>query len=58
MNINALSLIGVARLEPFVRPLPHHNPDYRAVYRGGMASEGRPNVNLDNGRDGRNPRSG
>jgi hypothetical protein len=29
--------------------LPHHNPDFSAAYRGGMASDAREDVNLDDG---------
>jgi hypothetical protein len=32
--------------------LPHHNPDFSAVYRRGMASEARGDVNCDDGPDG------
>jgi hypothetical protein len=31
--------------------LPHHNPDFSAAYRRGMASDAREDVNLDDGRD-------
>src|SRR5258708_35073494 len=36
-------------LEPSPRPLPHLSPDFSAVYRRGMASQARADVNLDDG---------